>query len=354
LSEHHEVLLFTFKDVAEPELGILPQRKTSNLRVFMHNGRGLKSPWFILNIGEILHELKKFRPEVIHYQESHYCPFVAALAFLTKYPLVLTIHDHLPHSGARQNNLDRWQRNFLRKYADMAIVHGKRIREEAEIILPWLKGRIVSVPHGPIGKLVAPVNKKWEQGILLFFGRLEKYKGLPYLIDAVEILKQQGVPIKTIVAGKGNDLKAYRKQIKHDASFELIERYINFDEVQLLFERANIVVLPYTDATQSGVAAMALRYGRPVVATDVGSIAEMVHHGYNGYLVPPRDALAFAEAAKKLVVDQSLAQLFASNAQLLVEREMSWASIAARSFEVYCSAKQIRRKRRLLQKPTRF
>jgi glycosyltransferase involved in cell wall biosynthesis len=86
----------------------------------------------------------------------------------------------------------------------------------------------------------------------------------------------------------------------------------------------------------------------------VGSIGEMVQHGFNGYLVPPRDALAFAEAAKKLVLDQSLAQLFARNAQFLAEGEMSWSSIAARSFEVYCLAQQLKGKRRLLKTLTRF
>jgi glycosyltransferase involved in cell wall biosynthesis len=219
--------------------------------------------------------------------------------------------------------------------ADWVIVHGERIRKECELLMPWLRGRVVAIPHGPLGEITDHIAGNWERGALLFFGRIEQYKGLRYFIDAVKVLNAHGVSVKGIIAGTGHDLEQYRSGIEADGAFELIDRYIGDDEIPSLFGRANVVVLPYTDATQSGVVAMALRYGRPVVATDVGSIGEVVRDGYNGLLVPPRDVSALTNAIQQLVQNQGLAASMARNATQLATTELSWETIADSTVEAY-------------------
>lgn len=339
LAEEHEVLLFMHRENAEQELGTsYVSEMPSRLRLVLQEKRGPKHPLFFRNILEIVSNLKRFKPDVIHAQESLNYAFTATLALFRNCPFVLTIHDHIPHSGANDKVLVYLHRKYLRKNPVAVIVHGEKIREECGALLPHLKGQIFNIPHGPIGGKVASSNDAWEEGTLLFFGRIEKYKGLGYLLDAVDILVDQGVAVITIIAGRGNDLTAYRTRINSDTSYELIERYIHRDEIQPLFERANIIVLPYTDATQSGVVAMALQYGRPIVASNVGSIGEMVIDGVNGILVPPKDPVALAEAIKKIMMDSRKAKEYGENARSLAQGEFSWSQISRKTLEVYRSA----------------
>lgn len=338
LAKQHVVLLIMNKENAQRELvKNTYERQDTRLKVMLLPDYGLKNPLMLLNLFKIITEIQKFTPDVIHCQEAVKDYLAAALPFLRRYPLILTIHDHVPHSGRDMHDRRRitLYKHYLRKIADAVIVHGDRIRSESETIFPWLKGRIFSVPHGPLGDEHSPSNNNWEKGTLLFFGRIEKYKGLAYLIEAVKILKRRGTRVRTIIAGTGQDLDTYRNEINADPSFELIDRYIRSEEIPVLFGRANIVVLPYTDATQSGIAALALQYGRPVVATDVGSIREMVREGFNGVLVPPKNSMELAEAINTLVEDQPLAKTLAQNSEKLVKGKLSWTAIADRTVEIY-------------------
>ncbi len=340
LAAQHQVLLILNQENAERELGRrLSSAVGKRLKIVLLPERGLKNPLMLLNLFRVVAEVRQFSPDVVHCQEAINDYLMGALALLRKYPLVLTIHDHVPHSGIDAHEMTRKRiavyRRRLRRMPDAVIVHGERIRSESEELLPWLRSRIVAVPHGPLGEAASVGGHDWVRGALLFFGRIEQYKGLRYFIDAVKLLNLEGVAVKGIIAGTGLDLEQYRAEIKADDSFELIDRYIGDDEIPGLYGRANIVVLPYTDATQSGVVAMALRFGRPVVASDVGSIGEVVRDGYNGLLVPPRDAAALAHAIKRLVEDQQLAKTMAANATQLAATELSWEAIADSTVNAY-------------------
>lgn len=338
LSARHEVQLILNQKNAERELGQrLKAPAGQKLEIILLPDYGLKNPLMLLNVFKIVSKVRKFAPDVVHCQEAIFDYLMAALAFLRKYPLVLTIHDHIPHSGIDAHARKRiifYQRR-LRHLPNVVIVHGERIRQESENLLPWLRGRIMAIPHGPLGEAAGMRNEQWERGNLLFFGRIEQYKGLRYFIDAVKALNSEGVAVKGVIAGTGADLEHYRAEIESDNRFELIDRYIDDNEIPAIFSRANVVVLPYTDATQSGVVAMALRFARPIVATDVGSIGEVVREGFNGLLVPPRDVPALAAAIKTLVNNSQLALTMGQNASQLASSELSWGAIAERTENAY-------------------
>jgi len=205
---------------------------------------------------------------------------------------------------------------------------------ELEEIDPSLRGRVYSIPHGPLG-ISSGRGVPWEPGCILFFGRIERYKGLGYLLDAMDILASKGVTVRLVVAGRGGDLERHRRRIEENPSVELLEGFIPREEVRDLMLRANVVAMPYTDATQSGVAAMAIGYGRPVVASDVGSVGETVREGETGLLVPPRDSQRLAAALQRFVEDQPFATACANNALALADREYSWRSIGEQTSDVY-------------------
>ena len=112
-------------------------------------------------------------------------------------------------------------------------------------------------------------------------------------------------------------------------------RHIPDDEVATFFAAADVVALPYQHAYQSGVLLMAMSYGCPVVATQVGGLAEVIRDGESGYLVPPGDPIALAEAIGRILDDPPAAQAMGHSGRVLVEERYSWSRIASLTRQVY-------------------
>ena len=105
-------------------------------------------------------------------------------------------------------------------------------------------------------------------------------------------------------------------------------RYLPNEEVRPLMELASFVVLPYTSATQSGVLHVAYACGRPVVATRVGGLPEVVEEGGTGRVVPPKDPAALADAIVAMLDDPEGTARMGERARHLAETRFSWASVA--------------------------
>lgn len=303
----------------------------------------LRKPRLLLKgLRTLIEEIRKFQPDVIHCQEAVRDYLLPALYILPRYALVLTVHDHIPHTGLDTQTSFRvvCYRRWLRRRAIRVIVHGNWIKEECERISPWLKGRVSAIPHGLLGESNNPLPSKWNSGTLLFFGRIQEYKGLRYLIEACRLLEGEGIISKVIIAGTGPDLAQYRDFLLSHPVYELIERYIEIEEIPKIFAQSDIVILPYTDGTQSGVASLAINYKRPIIASDVGSIGEIVRDDFNGLLIPKRDAGALAAAIKSLLTDQALMRKMSNNAAWLATNELSWQSIAQQTQKTYEDALQ--------------
>lgn len=344
LSQQHDVLLILDSANAQYELSSSLRQavvKGPQVRWFPRQRR-LNAP---IQLARLLATLLRFKPDVIHVQEVYKCiPTWVNDALRYSIPLVLTAHDPLPHSGV----LDRRAaaaiscRERLRNHADHLIVHGDRLKAEWCDRQPHFGPRLASVPHGVLGSR-APETLA-DPSTFLFFGRMEPYKGLRYFLEAGTSLVQRGFRPRFIVAGTGSDLEAHRAQILQMPWVELIERRIDADEIPDLFARSSAVVLPYTDATQSGVAAMAFGFGRPVISTNVGGLPDVVCDEYNGLLVSPRDAEALAVAISRLMVCDDLRKRLISGASDFGSTKLSWDLIARQTSEVYESA--VRRHRR--------
>ena len=348
LAARHEVLLLLRANNARDEL-------SDDLRRSLHPAvtvRSVELPRFrdpglagaVLAIGRIL---RGFSPDIVHVQEAHVAlngwPI---LTLRRRVPVVLTVHDHLPHSGVFTTDSWRWSIvQWLRWKADRVIVHGPRMRTElAELSGARAAGRIDVIPHGILGRTsIDGDGSRYEPATFLFFGRIETYKGLRYLLDACDALRSRGHVIRLVVAGTGGDLERHRSRVAAAAWIELIDRYISAAEVPGLFRRAMAVVLPYTDATQSGVAAMAFAFSRPVVATGVGDVPDVVIDGRTGLLVPPRDSKALADAMERLLVDRALRDSLAKGASRFAKENLSWPRIADATCDTYQRALSSRR-----------
>ncbi len=345
LDAGHEVLLILDEANAEFEL-------SSSLRdALVKRGSVL---WFgrqrrrtaLFHAISLMCAIQRFRPDVIHVQEtgSHVITLVNALLRYS-IPLIVTVHDPVEHSGHDRRYLEKqryWQAS-LRAHADRLIVHGEKMREELAGKEPKLSSRLASVPHGMLGDEQGRVNTFPEKPpVFLFFGRIEAYKGLGFLLQAGELLASKGLMFRLVIAGTGTELDQYRPQILEMPWVELMGRRIDASEIPQIFARASAVVLPYTEASQSGVAAMAFGLGRPVIATRVGGLPDVIADEYNGLLVPPEDAGALADAMARLIVSERLCELLRSGAIERAQRELSWEAIARKTSAVYEDALRAR------------
>jgi glycosyltransferase involved in cell wall biosynthesis len=135
--------------------------------------------------------------------------------------------------------------------------------------------------------------------LLLFFGYVRPYKGVHVLLDAFARL-DRSLDVHLLIAGEFyEEEKPYREQM---ARLDITNRvtlhnaYSAPEAVRDYFSAADVIVLPYLSATQSGIAQIAYNFDRPVIVTDVGGLAEVVEVGVTGSVVPPGDPVALAEA----------------------------------------------------------
>lgn len=135
---------------------------------------------------------------------------------------------------------------------------------------------------------------------LLFFGTIREYKGLDVLIDALPRVAASDPGVSLTIAGEPfiavENLKQRATQTGVADRIEWKLGYVSDPEVARLLGQCDLVVLPYRNATQSGVVPLAYEFDIPVVATRVGGLEEVVIPGETGYLVPPDDPGALAEA----------------------------------------------------------
>jgi glycosyltransferase involved in cell wall biosynthesis len=155
----------------------------------------------------------------------------------------------------------------------------------------------------------------------LFFARLEAYKGIDVLIDAMRMIEATS-PMRAIIAGKGDRFTP----ADLPANVEVRNRLIDDREALELFSRSSVVVLPYTDATQSAVIAAAYAFGKPVIVTRTGALPEYVMDGRTGWIIEPRNARELADRLRAAANDDArLAQMGAAGrgwylAQRMIER----------------------------------
>jgi glycosyltransferase involved in cell wall biosynthesis len=138
-----------------------------------------------------------------------------------------------------------------------------------------------------------------DERVILFFGYVRRYKGLHILLDAMPAILKS-LKLKLLVVGEFyDDERKYRNQISDKALHESVivhSDYVPNDEVSKYFSAADVVVLPYVSATQSGIVQIAYQFDKPVIATDVGGLSEVVLNGRTGFIVKPESPEAVADA----------------------------------------------------------
>ncbi len=240
-------------------------------------------------------------PDVVHLLNGEGYPWAAILARVLAdrgIPLVVTLHDPVPHSGDVIGMItQRLAYRTTLPLARIIHVHARCFVGAVAAATGRGENRIAVIPHPSFADFFLPHRKEGiprEERTILFFGRLAYYKGLDTLVAAVLRLKERGERYRLIIAGPGRLPPSVRRAaLEHPDTFEIHARFLPEEEVALLFQRAALCVLPYKDATQSAIPSIAAGFGVPILATSVGAFSEDVPF-YGGTLVPPGDPEAMA------------------------------------------------------------
>lgn len=301
----------------------------------------LRSPRCTLMVRSLFKTIKRAKPDVVH-QLSWHLWFNMALPFFPHVPLVTTIHDAVQHPGDKASPplFHRWQW----QYANQVIVHTESIKQQMLQLDSTLDHKLHIVPHGAYDFYKAWAQTEpdtQKQPTILFFGRIWAYKGLQYLIEAEPMITSQIPNARIVIAGYGESFDKYEQMMVNKEHFIVHNYRIPDEMVASLFQQASVVALPYTEASQSGVLAIAYAFGKPVVASAVGGIPEVVQPGQTGLLVPPGDSPRLAEAIITLLQNPILRLEMGQRALAKANAELSWPSVAGKTLEVYKKAVQV-------------
>ena len=165
--------------------------------------------------------------------------------------------------------------------------------------------------------------------VLLFFGFVRQYKGLHVLLEAMpDVLASRKVTL-LVVGEFWKDKREYLRHIDNlgiSSHVVMIDEYVPNEEIGIYFAAADMVVQPYLSVSGSGISQIAYGFDRPVIATDVGSLAEVVEDGVNGRLVEPGDAGSLAGAILESLEPETR-QRFMKNASE-TKKKFSWQKMA--------------------------
>lgn len=276
-----------------------------------------------------------FRPHIVHFQE---CPNIAhyllVLVMKRSARLVITVHDPLPHSG-RDSKLDRPMiRRRIRVAADLLLAHGEHCCRELARLTGVRGAEVRETTHGVVLCPHAALLREPIPGRVLLFGRMEHYKGLSVLLDAVEILGRRGIDLTLHLAGRGPELDRLAGRCQR-GNITVRDKFLTPSEAAQEFQEACIVALPYLDATQSGVVSAAFANGRPVVASRVGGLTDVVIDGANGLLAEPGQPESLANALERALSSPELLARLRQGARRTAATDMDWDAISSRTVGYY-------------------
>lgn len=331
----HNVTIYTFK-VQYP--GILFPGKTQYSSSPVPEGISIKrkvNSVQPLNWSRVGHELRKAKPDLLLYK--YWLPFmgpsfskIAAIAKRNQHTKAIAILDNvIPHEHrVGDTTFTKW---FVRRM-DGFIAQSQSVLDDLAKF-DVQKPRVLS-PHPLFDNFGAVIPKDQAKqlldldpglGYVLFFGFIRAYKGLDLLLRAFADQRIAKLPIKLLIAGEyyENESK-YKKLIEElKLSDRIVERstFIADEEVYKYFCASDLLVQPYKQATQSGVAQIGYHFNKPMLVTNVGGLPEIVPNGKVGYVVDVT-VEDVADHIVKFYVEEKESE-FSANAAL-EKKKYSW------------------------------
>lgn len=293
--------------------------------------------------------LANFRPDAVVAQWWHpffgpaYAGVISRLRRRMSVPAVFLCHNVFPHERPAVPGIDRllaWSIARTFRHVDGFLAHSEELVNQ---IGRLRKGAVIRRIFHPVYDFYPRAGSRRTPGDrprLLFFGNVRRYKGLDVFLEALGIVRRE-MMFEATVAGEfymdGTPFRTLAGRLGLDDCLVWKDHYITNEEVPTIFEQADLVVLPYIDATQSGVVPLAYRFGVPVVASDVGGLSEVVQEGRTGYLVPSGNPDVLARRIVQYFREGKRAE-FEANIEHFRE-QLNWGQVVKTLVEVVAAVR---------------
>jgi glycosyltransferase involved in cell wall biosynthesis len=270
--------------------------------------------------------------------------------------IVLTAHN--VNAGKRDSRDSRLNRLTLRiqyRLVDHIFVHTEPMKHELIQDFAVRAENVTVIPFGinnsvPNTKLTTTEAKRRlgvqeRERTILFFGNIGPYKGLDHLIAAFQVLSTRNVGYRLVVAGKQrtgaeqyvNEVcDTMAEDVKRGRIIRRIE-HIPDSEIEIYFKAADVLVLPYTFVSQSGVLFLGQSFGLPVIATDVGSLRDDIVENETGFLCKPSDSADLARVIETYFESDLFRDLANRRPRIRedADKRHSWNVVGEMTREVY-------------------
>lgn len=282
--------------------------------------------------------IARMKPDltVVQWWHPYFAPALvkicSILRMLSSTKIVFICHNVVPHETSL---IDRMLSSIAFLVPHAFVVQSEEDR--SNLLKIRKKAVVASHPHpiydffrsGEMTKEEARrVIGEGEGPLLLFFGLIRPYKGLNHLIEAMPAIVE-GTGARLLVVGEFYEDSAPYFELAGKLGVSdrivFVDRYIANEEVAAYFIAADLVMLPYLSATQSGIAQVAVAFDRPMIATRVGGLPEVVSEEHTGFIVPPADPAAMAGAVSRFF-DEGWGERMAPNFEEEKKR-FSWDSL---------------------------
>ncbi len=285
---------------------------TGKVRFYVFSNKGYSSGINYKLFSKLSRIIKQERYDLVHIIGQN--PFLMVLHFgLGNTPIVQTLHESYAHLGKTHWSTRLFMR-YLKSGNVKMIFHSENTRNR------FYRGNIkryhesVVIPlgfHEILGvfrKNSLPTLKK----TILFLGYVKPYKGVEYLVDAFNQVRERIADAHLMIAGKWSMPELY-ESIKDRKDITIINKVVDVEDMVDLVQKCYFIVCPYVTASQSGAPLTAFEFDKPIITTDVEGLSDMVENGVNGFVVKKENAAALADAIEELLINENLYQEFISN-----------------------------------------
>ncbi|MCR4589518.1 MAG: glycosyltransferase [Lachnospiraceae bacterium] len=276
--------------------------------------------------------INKEKPDltIIQWWHPYFAPCYRILSSFLKSPVLFICHNVFPHE---RFIMDRFLTKLTLKKGDFFILHSEKEVSELQSILDAPKYRVNMHPTYSAFKTGELGEKKDTKKHLLFFGLVRPYKGLKLLLKALMELPDVYLTVAGDFGGTKGEYEELLRSPELMNRVNVIDSYIPDNDIQGYFENCDAVVLPYIDATQSGIAQMAFGFEKPVIATKVGGLPEVVTDGVTGILTEAGSEDALKEGIERFYKLKEEGTDFRQNIRSDAER-FSWEHLCETVFEL--------------------
>ncbi|MBU0628857.1 MAG: glycosyltransferase [Nanoarchaeota archaeon] len=309
LSKNHDVTSISFKRLYPKILFPGKAQKYEEKRKFDIKVEHIIDSINPFNWLSVFFRIRKINPDIVIllWWTIFLAPFSFTLLLLlnlfSNIKICILCHNVLQHE---KRFFDNFLTKLIFKRADYFVVLASIDLKNLKHMVPNAKVKVFVEPtydnffsEAGISKEEAKKRIGLNGRVILFFGFVRPYKGLMYLIDAMPFVLKK-INLTLLIAGEfWGDKDKYLHQIEKNnlsGNIRIVDKYLPDEEVPLYISCADVLVLPYTSATQSAILQTSFGFNKPVITTNVGGLPDFVRNNETGILIPPKDSKKLADA----------------------------------------------------------